>query len=142
MVDLSAMYAKAGLTLAGHELPDFLPAVLEFLSLRPEAEARELLEDCAHILRAIGERLLVGRSPYAAVFSALLDRLGETALSLPEHRPAEPQPSLDEEWAETPVEFGPNCAPHGAQQSRPDQQFIRFIPKREARESGAAHGIH
>ena len=35
--------------------------------------------------------------------------------------------SLDEEWDEAAVEFGPGAAAHGAQQSRP--QFIRFVPK-------------
>ena len=37
MVDLKSMYERAGLALAGHELPDYLPALLEFLSLQPFA---------------------------------------------------------------------------------------------------------
>jgi hypothetical protein len=43
-------------------------------------------------------------------------------------RDARAEPSLDEEWEAAPVEFGPNAAPHGVQQSRP--QFIRFVPNK------------
>jgi len=145
MIDLHALYDRGGVKLAGNELPDFLPAVLEFLSTRPYGEAREMLEDCAHIVRAVGERLLASGSPYVAVFGAILDLLGQAPLSAQAH-PSEER-SLDEEWSETPVEFGPNAAPHTVQTSRP--QFIRFVPRREAlpkhvenaaRQSGAPHG--
>ncbi|MBE0620543.1 MAG: nitrate reductase molybdenum cofactor assembly chaperone [Burkholderiales bacterium] len=128
MVDLNAMYARSGYVLTVNELPDYLPAVLEYLASRPVEEVHELIEDCAHILRAIGERLSGGGSPYAAIFAALLDLHGAAPLAAPK-KTAKPQAaqSLDDEWDETPVEFGPNAAAHGAQQSRP--QFIRFVPK-------------
>jgi len=133
MVDLNAIYARAGFSLAGSELPDFLPAVLEYLSTRPAEEVHEMLDDCAHILRAVGGRLQDGGSPYAAVFSALLDLQGEPPLAaVTRERKAQPEPSLDEDWQDVPVQFGspsgPNAAPPaGTQQSRP--QFIRFVPK-------------
>jgi len=128
MVDLNALYARAGFVLAVHELPDYLPAVLEYLAARPAEEVHELVEDCAHIVRAVGERLAAGGSPYAAVFAALLDLHGAAPLALTKGALKVPSaPSLDEEWDETPVEFGPNAVGHGAQQSRP--QFIRFVPK-------------
>jgi nitrate reductase delta subunit len=133
MVDLNALYARSGFVLAVNELPDFLPALLEFLAGRPRAEVHDLLEDCVHIVRAIGERLVAAGSPYAAVFAAVLDlhRAAPLALAKPAARPA-PAPALDEDWDEAPVEFGPPsagdpAAMHGAQQSRP--QFIRFVPK-------------
>jgi len=126
MVDLKALYDAAGFELAGNELPDFLPAVLEYLSTRPGKELRNMLDDCVHIVRAVGERLLDGGSPYAAVFSALLDIQGESPLVAGRARPAV-EHGFDDEWQEAPVEFGPNAASHGAQQSRP--QFIRFVPK-------------
>jgi nitrate reductase delta subunit len=119
--------------LAVHELPDYLPAVLEYLATRPEDEVHDLLEDCVHILRAVGERLKASDSPYAAVIAAVLDLHGAAPLAAPKDAaktwPARP---LDEEWDEAPVEFGPPsgldaAAVHGAQQSRP--QFIRFVPK-------------
>ena len=132
MVDLNALYRRSGFALAANELPDFLPAVLEYLANRTAEEAHELLQDCAHILRAVGERLIGGGSPYAAVFAALLDLHGAAPLKAAK-REASAKLSLDEEWDELPVEFGPpslsnSATLHGAQQSRP--QFIRFVPKR------------
>ena len=129
MVDLNALYRRSGFVLAVNELPDFLPALLEYLSNRPAEEVHELLQDCVHILRAVGERLLSGGSPYAAVFAALLDLHGDAPLKAAMgKRDARAEPSLDEEWEEAPVEFGPNAAPHGVQQPRP--QFIRFVPNK------------
>lgn len=128
MVDLNALYRRGDYVLTANELPDFLPAVLEYLASRPVQEVHELLEDCVHILRAIGERLLAGGSPYAAVFSALLDLHRAAPLALPKTLPkAQARRTLDDDWDEAPVEFGPNAGAHGAQQSRP--QFIRFVPK-------------
>lgn len=127
MVDLTALYRRNGFVLSAQELPDYLPALLEYLSRRPREEVHELLEDCVHILRAVGERLAASGSPYAAVFAALLDLHGAAPLAVAKAPVrAQAQPALDEEWDETPVEFGPGSA-HGAQQSRP--QFIRFVSK-------------
>ena len=128
MVDLNALYRRSGFVIKVNELPDYLPAVLEYLATRPANEVHELLEDCVHILRAIGERLLAGGSPYAAVIAAVLDVHGAAPLATAKSAAkAQPAPSLDDEWDEAPVEFGPDAAAHGAQQSRP--QFIRFVPK-------------
>jgi len=128
MVDLNALYRRSGFVLAVHELPDYLPAVLEYLASRPAEEVHELIEDCAHILRAVGERLVAGGSPYAAVFAALLDLHGAAPLAAAKGAVKAPVvQALDDEWDEAPVEFGPNATAHGAQQSRP--QFIRFVPK-------------
>lgn len=102
MVDLAQIYARAGFELATHELPDYLPAILEFLSYRPAAEMKDMLGDCAHILRAVGENLQTRESRYAAVFGALLSLIGEDGLTAT-RREAVPDPSLDEEWAETPA---------------------------------------
>ena len=133
MVDLNSMYRRSGFVIKVNELPDYLPAVLEYLATRPAAEVHDLIEDCVEILRAIGERLVACGSPYAAVFAALLDLHGAAPLAKAK-RPAQAQaaPSLDEDWDETPVEFGPAsgldaAAAQGAQQARP--QFIRFVPK-------------
>ncbi len=114
MVDLKTVYARAGLVLAGNELPDYLPAVLEYLSLRPKAEARDMLGDCAHVLRSVGESLQRRRSAYAAVFGALLAVAGEAGLSpapapLPLPVEAEDRKALDEAWIEQPVLFGLGC---------------------------------
>jgi nitrate reductase delta subunit len=130
MVDLKTLYRKAGLQLAAHELPDFLPAVLEYLSLRPVQEARKLLLDCAHILRALGRQLLKRDSRYAAVIDAVLALSGEEGISAGEAAPELQEKTLDEEWAEEPVIFGPAAQPCGTQQRGTIP--IRFVPRREA----------
>ena len=134
MVDLNALYRRSGFVIKVNELPDYLPALLEYLATRPAEEVHELLEDCVHILRAVGERLTSCGSPYAAVFAALLDLHGAAPLAAARTIAAKARAErpLDEEWDEAPVEFGPPsglnaAAAHGAQQSRP--QFIRFVPK-------------
>ena len=113
MVDLRQMYEKGGFLLAPSELPDYLPAMLEYLSRRPVKEAREMLSDCAHILRSVGTHLRDRGSAYHAVFTALLEVAGEEGLG----RPGEPaavdseaeREAMDALWAEQPA-FGPGTA--------------------------------
>jgi nitrate reductase delta subunit len=127
MVDLGALYARNGLVIAANELPDYLPAVLEYLSTRPFAEAREMLADCAHVLRAIGEALAGRESRYCGVFGALLEIAGGAALDYRATRPrvrADAPAAIDEEWADAPVIFGPGCA-----EARPRVQTVRFMNK-------------
>ena len=72
MVDLKRLYERAGFTLATSELPDYLPVLLEYLSCRDLAGARDMLSDCVHILRRIADVLIARDSAYAAVLQALL----------------------------------------------------------------------
>ena len=116
MINLLETYGQAGLEPSTNELPDHLPTVLEFLSLRPAAEARDLLADAAHILAALKERLSGRNSPYAAVFRALV-RIAGTApdpealaalLDAPDP-PGDDLEALDAAWTETEVAFGPGA---------------------------------
>jgi len=126
MIDLMQIYERAGLELSTRELPDHLPVLLEFLATRPFDEVREMLRDCAHLLRHIGNALLERRSPYAAVLAALLAMVKEKGLDGVVELPAREEKSLDEEWAEAPVLFGLGCgdARDGASTVKP-MQFIR-----------------
>jgi len=130
MVDLKQVYAGNGFFLSANELPDFLPAVLEYLAQRPEAEAKEMLGDCAHILRAVGEALQARDSDYSAVLAGALAMVGEPGLAAkrPE-RPAVKEKAIDEEWVDEPVIFGPagggSC---GA--SAPQTAVMQFMPRR------------
>ena len=130
MVDLKEIYARAGFVLSANELPDYLPALLEYLSQRPAEEAKAMLGDCAHILRAVGEALQQRASAYAAVFAAALALAGEPGLAArPRERPAAPEKSIDEEWAEEPVIFGPaGAAGCGAAARTP--AVVQFMPRR------------
>ncbi len=113
MIDLGQTYEKAGLVLAEGELPDYLPAVLEFVSTQPPREAKAFLGETAHIFNAIFGALQQRESAYASVLGALLDLAGETAQAV---KPVADEP-LDESWAE-PVVFD-GCSSKG--QARPGQ---------------------
>ncbi|MEO7151358.1 MAG: nitrate reductase molybdenum cofactor assembly chaperone [Burkholderiaceae bacterium] len=120
MIDLGQTYATAGLNLAEGELPDYLPAVLEFVSTQPPREARAFLGEMAHIFNAIFGALQGRDTAYASVLGALIELAGEKA------RPVTPpaEPPLDESWAE-PVVFD-GCSTQG--QARPGQpQPIRIV---------------
>ncbi len=129
MIDLAQTYEKAGLYLAPGELPDYLPAVLEFVSTQPPREAGALLGEMAHIFNAIFSALRERDSRYASVLGALLELAGEKVQ--PVKLAAEK--SLDESWAEPPVFDG--CSSQG--QARPGQpQPIHIV--RKSANSGVA----
>lgn len=111
MVDLAQTYASRGMTVADNELPDYLPAFLEFLSLLDPAEAKGMIGEAAHILRTLGDRLAERGSRYCAVFAALLAAGGERGLSKRRaQRPSageENSPAaMDKVWMDEPVTFG------------------------------------
>jgi nitrate reductase delta subunit len=111
MVDLARTYASRGMRVAGNELPDYLPAFLEFLSLLPPQEARGMIGETEEILRTLGDRLAERGSRYAAVFAAALaaggapgltKRLAERPIPGEENTPA----AIDKAWMDEPVTFG------------------------------------
>jgi nitrate reductase delta subunit len=116
MVDLQALYARAGLAIEAGELPDYLPMFLEFLSMRPVDEARALLREPAAVIVALKERLEKRRSPYAAVLRALESiagapsEEGEVAelRKIPDDDPND-FAALDAAWEDQPVTFGPGA---------------------------------
>lgn len=115
MVSLVETYREVGFDPVTSELPDHLPVLLEFLSTRSRAEARETLADAAHIFGALNERLERRESPYAAVFESLLQLAGNRAdkevvaemLAQPDDDPMDLD-ALDEVWEESEVVFGPD----------------------------------
>lgn len=127
MIDLGQTYEKAGLYLAPGELPDYLPAVLEFVSTQPQREARAFLGEMAHIFNALFSALQRRKTPYASVLGALLELADEKAQEV--KLPAEPP--LDESWIEPPVFDG--CSTQG--QARPGQpQPIHIVRKANGRQ--------
>lgn len=115
MVSLMETYRDAGFDPVTSELPDHLPVLLEFLSLRPFEEAKDILADAAHIFEAINERLRRRESSYAAVFTALnqlscakADKAAVAVLlEQPEVDPDDLE-ALDQIWEESEVIFGPD----------------------------------
>lgn len=96
MIDLIKTYEAAGLDLNPGELPDHLPVVLQYASTQPWIEARQLLSEIAHILRAIFTALNRRESAYACVLASLLELAGEKvqAVNLPL------EDDLDQAWEE------------------------------------------
>ncbi|MDO9315719.1 MAG: nitrate reductase molybdenum cofactor assembly chaperone [Burkholderiaceae bacterium] len=125
LIDLGQTYEKAGLILAEGELPDYLPAVLEFVSTQPPREAKAFLAEMSHIFNAIFGALQQRDSAYASVLGALIELSGETA------KPVAPaaEPPLDESWAE-PVVFD-GCSTQG--QARPGQAQPIHVMRKGAR---------
>lgn len=122
MIDLAQTYEKAGLYLAPDELPDYLPAVLQFVSTQPPREARAFLGEMAHIFNALFGALQQRKSAYASVLGALLELAGEKAQAVK----LAVEPALDEAWIEPPVFDG--CSSKG--QAKPGQpQPIHLVRK-------------
>jgi nitrate reductase delta subunit len=110
MVDLARTYASRGFAVAGNELPDYLPAFLEFVSVLPPAEAKGMLGETAGIVRTLGDRLAERGSRYALVFAALLAAAGEPGLTKRIAERAAPgeessPDAIDRAWMDEPVNF-------------------------------------
>ena len=115
MVDLKDMYDQAGFEIDAHEMPDYLPMFLEFLSTRSDEEARHLLGETLHIISAIRQRLQKRGSVYAAAFVALESLSGkraDEALTAEIVNRKEDDPNdleaLDRIWEEEAITFGGN----------------------------------
>ncbi len=117
MIELKTLYEQNGLYLSASELPDYLPVFLEFLSVRPLEEARAQLNQPAHVLTAIAERLHKRETPYEAAFQALVAIAGivpdVTGVEVLEGDDADPNDfaALDAKWEEEAVTFGPSATP-------------------------------
>ena len=74
LVRLKRRYAEAGLELDPTELPDYLPAMLEFAALTPEA-GEALLNGHRPAIELVRARLHERESPYAALLDELVAAL-------------------------------------------------------------------
>lgn len=116
MVNLAEHYEAAGFVVTSRELPDYLPLFLEFLSVIPVDDAKELIGDPIEIIATLDERLRRRRSRYRCVFQALRsvsratinpERLAELTAEV-ETEPDDLE-ALDKEWEEVAVRFGPGA---------------------------------
>jgi len=139
MIELKALYEQNGLYLSASELPDYLPVFLEFLSVRPLAEARAQLGQPAHVLTAIAERLHKRQTPYEAAFQALAAIAGPApdaaGVEVLEGDDVDPNDfaALDAQWEEEAVTFGPgaepNCKDRLVSQIRAGRRPAADLPK-------------
>ncbi len=73
-------YAEAGYGPATGELPDFLPAVLEFLSVEDADACRWITDEYTETLRTLKTRLEDADSPYSTVFEVLTGMFSTTGI--------------------------------------------------------------
>ncbi|MEE9684792.1 nitrate reductase molybdenum cofactor assembly chaperone [Lelliottia amnigena] len=129
MVDLMSQYEKAGLQLDCRELPDYLPLYLEYLSIVPDAEAREGLQNVAPILALIGGRLKQRDVAHYQLFDALLTFAQSPLTSdsvtnqVSTEQRDDTRQALDAVWEEEQVKFIEDNAT--ACDSSPMQQYQR-----------------
>lgn len=75
LVELKRRFAGAGLLLAGSELPDYLPVLLEFAALGPRGEGARLLAELREPLELIRARLRERARPEASLLDAIIAQL-------------------------------------------------------------------
>jgi len=112
MVDLVDQYRRAGLEISQHELPDYLPLFLEFLSTQGRDNAASWLLDVEHILALLQCRLEKRGSDYAVLFELLLDiadsqvDCDEIRRRIADEKRDDSKQAIDKEWQEEEVTFG------------------------------------
>jgi nitrate reductase delta subunit len=118
MVNLLQMYESHGFEMSTHELPDYIPLFLEFLSQQQPAEIMQLLRDSMPVLSLLGARLAERGSEFRVIFDALEGIAGEPeGISEIRQQAATETPDetllhMDEIWEEEAVSFmgaGDSC---------------------------------
>lgn len=110
MSDLLEFYRQNDMQLITGELPDYIPAFLEFLSLQEPRKASEILAVPVHIIHRIYLALNEKEHPYRYVLSAVVSLSSVkpdekvTQMIIGKEKPLD----LDKEYGEEPVEFGGN----------------------------------
>jgi nitrate reductase molybdenum cofactor assembly chaperone NarJ/NarW len=72
LLQLKKVYEKAGFFLNENELPDYLPAMLEFSAMVTPETSQEVVGPYLGSIQKIGEELSMMNSPYASVLNAIL----------------------------------------------------------------------
>ncbi len=83
LAGLLALYRQGGFEPAGGELPDYLPLLLEFLSVAPEAASDPRVSRCLTVVPALAERIKERCSIYAAPLEVLGRMLPAEAAAAP-----------------------------------------------------------
>ena len=112
MVDLIDAYRKNGFELDARELPDYLPLLLEYLSHRPQAEAKDWLHHIGHIAGMLAARAAERQLPHAVLLEILVEAgEGKVNLAVLRQRASEEVrddtvEAMDQLWEEEAVRFG------------------------------------
>ena len=118
MVNLLQMYEAHGFEMSTHELPDYIPLFLEFLSQQESSEAIKLLQDAMPVLCLLGARLAERGSEFQVIFHTLEgiagepEGINEIRQQAATETPDETLLHMDEIWEEEAVSFmgaGDSC---------------------------------
>jgi nitrate reductase delta subunit len=77
LLSLKDIYLAAGYELAGGELPDFLPLILEFMAAAEGKEAGRVLRDYGSSVAILAARLREQGSPYAGLLEGIQELFSE-----------------------------------------------------------------
>lgn len=119
MVELVAVYDANGFAMAGNELPDYLPLVLEFCAVAPADTGANLLAQAGPLLQQIHAKLIARGLPAARGYAAVLAAVLSEAALAPTTLPTEANDQADEDdlaaidaaYEDQPVVFGPESDP-------------------------------
>ena len=129
MVNLIEFYKEKGMHLTARELPDYIPAFLEFLSTLSITKAAELLGETVNIMDKINVALNDGNNPYSYIFKAIISLSAKqpdkaiTQAMIKNEKPLD----LDAEYEEEPVTFGgaaPSCSSQGTSGCKSTNRLI------------------
>lgn len=121
MVNLMEFYKEKGMLLTAKELPDYIPAFLEFLSNLSINKSAELLGETVNIMDKINEALSGSENLYSSIFKAIISLSAKqpdktiTRELMKNEKPLD----LDAEYEEEPVTFGGACSSQGTSACKP-----------------------
>ncbi len=81
LIDLGELYKDYGVQAVEHELPDYLPMVLEFAAYLDDQEAMVFLSDAHKVFKVLADNLAKAASPYAPLLSIIEGRATLTRLA-------------------------------------------------------------
>ncbi|MGH8055365.1 MAG: nitrate reductase molybdenum cofactor assembly chaperone [Stenotrophomonas sp.] len=135
MVDLIDAYRRNGFELDARELPDYLPLLLEYLSHRPLAEAKDYLHHVGHIAGMLAARAAERELPHAVLLEILVEAgEGKVNLALLRQRASEEVRDdtvevMDRLWEDEAVRFGSEAP---SQDCKPPQRSPARAVQQEA----------
>ncbi len=81
LIDLSELYKDYGVEVAGNELPDYLPLILEFVAYQKDTDAETFLSDAVKVFGVLASNLEKANSHYAPLVRIIENRASLTRLA-------------------------------------------------------------
>jgi nitrate reductase molybdenum cofactor assembly chaperone NarJ/NarW len=78
LAELIGLYRDSGYEIVGRELPDYLPLILEFLSICEEEASLKIIKEWGDQVERLAQHLKKTESPYAALIETLWELFTES----------------------------------------------------------------